>query len=232
MANQWFKFYGTEYLSDPKMLSLTACQRSCWVTLMSYASVVDEDGVVKHLTEDQLMIQAGIDYTRDEWNCTKGVLSHFEKLCMVTIDSGVITLCNWQKRQEIHSDSYERLKKWRSKKKDETDDNVSETFYDNGKNRIEENRIEENRREHTHKLAFDEFWNLYPKKVNRKRSEQKWKTLDFEAQQKILEVLPKQNASAVWMKEGGQFIPHPTTYLNGERWNDQVEVPKANYIKI
>ena len=220
MANQWFKFYGTEYLSDPKMLSLSALQRSCWVTLMAYASQ-SEDGVVRHLTEDQLMIQSGIDYTDSEqWNMCKGVLNVFEKLCMITIGNGVITLCNWQKRQEIHSDSYERLKKWREKKR-------TETFHDNGKNRIEENRIE-----HTPKIAFDEFWNLYPKKVNRRRSEQKWNSLDEPSQRKILDTLPKQIASTQWNRDGGQYIPHPTTYLNNERWMDEVELPKANYIKI
>jgi len=28
-----------------------------------------------------------------------------------------------------------------------------------------------------------------------------------------------------WLKDDGQFIPHPTTWLNQERWNDTVEVP-------
>jgi hypothetical protein len=217
MANQWFKFYGTEYLSDPKMLSLSAPQRSCWVTLMCYASQ-SEDGVVRHLTEDQLMIQAGIDYTDSEqWNMCKGVLAQFEKLCMLTIDNGMITLCNWQKRQETSLTSYERVKKHRQMKQ-----------FDNA--RIEENRIDKNRIEHIPKIAFDEFWNLYPRKVNRKRSEQKWNSLEEPVQQLILATLPKQIASSQWQRDNGQYIPHPTTYLNNERWNDEVEIPKLREV--
>ena len=30
--------------------------------------------------------------------------------------------------------------------------------------------------------------------------------------------------SEQWKKDDGQFIPHPTTFLNGERWNDEIDV--------
>ena len=76
---KWFKFYGEEYLSDPKMLSLTPCERSCWITLLSYASVND-DGVVKYITEEKLKIQAGLDFTRDEWEETKDVIKKFKNV--------------------------------------------------------------------------------------------------------------------------------------------------------
>jgi hypothetical protein len=72
MANQWFKFYGMEYLSDPKMLTLTTAQRSCWVTLLSYASISELPGEVRYLTEEQLMLQAGVEFGSDEWKRTKG----------------------------------------------------------------------------------------------------------------------------------------------------------------
>jgi hypothetical protein len=39
---------------------------------------------------------------------------------------------------------------------------------------------------------------------------------------KILAGLEKAKQSRQWMKDGGAFIPHPTTWLNGERWNDEV----------
>ena len=33
-------------------------------------------------------------------------------------------------------------------------------------------------------------------------------------------------ASEQWARDGGRYIPHPTTWLNGERWNDDAG-PKA-----
>lgn len=42
----------------------------------------------------------------------------------------------------------------------------------------------------------------------------------------MMQALGRQKASADWQKDGGQYIPLPTTWLNGERWEDveQVEV--------
>jgi DNA replication protein DnaC len=37
--------------------------------------------------------------------------------------------------------------------------------------------------------------------------------------------LEKQKVSTEWLKDGGQFIPHPATWLNGRRWED--EAPPA-----
>jgi len=132
---KWFKFYGQDYLSDPKMLSLDACERSCWITLLSYSSIND-NGMITHLDEYQLMIQAGVDPMADEWDMTKGILEKLVKLEMITDDNGMITVKNWQKRQETNLTSYERVKKYREKKRN-----------DNEKITLEENRREENRRD-------------------------------------------------------------------------------------
>lgn len=132
----WFKFYGTEYLADQKMAELTACERSCWITLLCYAT--ESNGIVKHVTETKLKQQAGVDFTKNEWEETTGVLRHFEDLEMIETDgNGKITICNWQKRQQNYSESYERVKKWREKKQ-------SETLI---KRPIEEKRREKNRKE-------------------------------------------------------------------------------------
>lgn len=75
---------------------------------------------------------------------------------------------------------------------------------------------------------FSRFWAAYPKKRNKARARQAFFRI-----KKIEKVFPvmmqalgRQKASADWQKDGGQFIPLPTTWLNGERWEDveQVEV--------
>ena len=40
----------------------------------------------------------------------------------------------------------------------------------------------------------------------------------------ILAAIDIQKRSVQWTKDSGQFIPHPATWLNGERWSDSVEV--------
>lgn len=71
-------------------------------------------------------------------------------------------------------------------------------------------------------ILFDEFWKLYPNKAEKKKSEAKWNALPIETQRIILEDLPKRKLGEKWSKDGGRFVEMPTTYLNGERWNDEI----------
>lgn len=114
------------------MLALSASERSCWITLLSYASVND-NGMITFLSEQQLMLQAGLDFQQEEWDRTTGILEKLVNLEMIRIDNGKITVKNWEKRQETSLTSYERVKRYREKKRN---DNVKIT--------LEENRIEEN----------------------------------------------------------------------------------------
>ena len=140
---QWFKFYGAEYLIDPKMATLTPCERSCWLSLLCYAAAAENGGSISHLSEDHLMAHSGIDIMSDDWTKTQGVLDRFVKLDMITLDNGVITLSNWTKRQGTALSGYERLKKWREKHRDDNNDNVSMITNDNGKRERERDRKKE-----------------------------------------------------------------------------------------
>lgn len=68
---------------------------------------------------------------------------------------------------------------------------------------------------------FDEFWSAYPRKEDKKRTKDIWgrKKLDEKADfiiQRVIE-FKEQN----W-KGKESFIPHASTFLNGERWNDEL----------
>lgn len=138
MAYNWFKFYGADYLSDPKILELHSGQRSCWITLLCYGSNASVRGVVPHLSEYTLMANSGLDPTCDEWEVTVGVLKRFEELGMITIDNGVITIKNWSKRQEVSLTPYERLKKYREKNK-----KITEVKRDDNA-RLDKTRLDKN----------------------------------------------------------------------------------------
>jgi hypothetical protein len=67
-------------------------------------------------------------------------------------------------------------------------------------------------------IAFDEFWNLYDKKVGRKKCIQKWKRLKECDKYLIMEHLPYYIEST----PNKQYRKNPETYLNGECWHDEV----------
>ncbi|RMV81249.1 helix-turn-helix domain-containing protein [Pseudomonas amygdali] len=75
------------------------------------------------------------------------------------------------------------------------------------------------------KGRFDIFWHLYPNKKGKAAAEKAWKKLKVtdDLFTLIANGLAKQCASKAWTKDEGQFIPHPSTWLNGKRWEDEVE---------
>lgn len=73
---------------------------------------------------------------------------------------------------------------------------------------------------------FEEFWKHYPRKIGKgaaKKSFVKRKPSQ-ELTQRMINAVEIQKKSPQWMRDKGQFIPHPTTWLNQERWEDEVEV--------
>lgn len=92
--------------------------------------------------------------------------------------------------------------------------------------------IYNNTSNNTH-IEFGKFWELYPKKVEKKKAEAKWNRLKKTEQDAILTDLPKRKATEQWQKAAGQYVPNPTTYLNGERWNDSIVTPASivNYME-
>jgi len=74
--------------------------------------------------------------------------------------------------------------------------------------------------------GFDEFWAAYPRKVAKIEARRAWaKSKERPALEVILVALEAQKASDAWTKDGGQYIPHPATWLNQGRWDDATEVP-------
>jgi uncharacterized protein YdaU (DUF1376 family) len=76
---------------------------------------------------------------------------------------------------------------------------------------------------------FDRFWNLYPRKQDKAKALKAWAKLKVgeELFALIAKALAAQATSHDWLKDGGRFVPMPTTWLNGRRWEDEVK-PASN----
>lgn len=81
-----------------------------------------------------------------------------------------------------------------------------------------------------HAKEFATFWKAYPKKQDKQRAmkafDKAMKQTDLETMLAALEV---QKHSADWKKDGGQYIPLPTTWLNGCRWEDEAASAVSEY---
>lgn len=69
---------------------------------------------------------------------------------------------------------------------------------------------------------FEAFWQAYPKKQGKGAAETAWKKLKPSAEltEKMLESLEQAKNCAQWQREGGQYIPNPSTWLNQKWWED------------
>ena len=77
--------------------------------------------------------------------------------------------------------------------------------------------------------GFGVFWNSYPKKVGKPAALKAFKAAKLNGNmQLVLHDIAEKAKSESWMKQGGQFIPNPATYLNQRRWEDSVSTNQHN----
>lgn len=76
-----------------------------------------------------------------------------------------------------------------------------------------------------HADAFGEFWTAYPKKRAKADARKAWQALKVKPDlfADIMAGLERAKASWEWQKDGGQFVPHPATWLRRGCWEDEFE---------
>lgn len=73
--------------------------------------------------------------------------------------------------------------------------------------------------------SFSIFWGVYPRKVAKPMALRAWLKIkpSIELTERILQGVRNHQAGKQWQEDGGRFIPHPATFLNQQRWEDEVE---------
>ena len=72
-------------------------------------------------------------------------------------------------------------------------------------------------------ITFDDFWRAYPRRVAKEQARKTWAKLHLTPEEgtAIIEALAWQVEQEQWTRAGGQFIPHPSTWLNRCQWQDE-----------
>ena len=167
---------------------------------------------------------------------------------VIPFDSGVVVIKHWRINNYLRNDRYTETKYLEEKSNLEVDKNGSYTAKNNtgipvgiptvstgkvrlGKDSIGKdiNNISCNENSEIEVLSqkemwFESFWEIYPKHQDKKKAKQKFLKLckDEKKYQEIMDGL--RNVLPVWAKKDTKYIPMPTTWLNGERWNDEVDL--------
>lgn len=71
---------------------------------------------------------------------------------------------------------------------------------------------------------FERFWQAYPRHTDKKKALLAFQRLkpDEDMLSAMLAAIEQQKQSDQWSRDGGAYIPHPSTWLNQERWNDEL----------
>jgi len=85
----------------------------------------------------------------------------------------------------------------------------------------------------TQDKRFTEFWALYPKKLKKKEAREAFKKIIKTSEMYALLRVGLEK----WVKEWDtwedterRYIPYPSTWLNGERWEDEIETKKKEVV--
>jgi len=71
--------------------------------------------------------------------------------------------------------------------------------------------------------GFAEFWDLYPNKKSKGQAEKTWLKMKVmpDLLATILAGIKRAKQSRAWLKNSGEFIPYPSSWLNAKGWEDQ-----------
>jgi hypothetical protein len=155
---KWFKFYGQDWLTDMKIMSMSMEDRLCYITLLALASSSDNNGTIKACNEEVIIRLSNIpEDTFHDINPVenaRGCLKRYEALQCVTLhDNGDVTINNFQRRQNEFLSGAERQKKYRERKKkanikdksdilERNDSNVTQRNDSNA--RLDKTRLDKN----------------------------------------------------------------------------------------
>lgn len=238
MSNQWLRLWH-DMPTDPKWRTIARVsgQTIALVQAVYLHLLVDASRNVTrgHATVTAEDLASALDVTDDQ---IESVIAAMQGR---VIDGQAIT--GWDRRQPKREDSgspetgaKSAAQRKREQRQREREDEARVASHDESRDvtqchaREDKDKEESKEQEHTPippkgaAAGFAEFWSAYPLKKAKATAEKAWQKLKPSAdlQAAILSAIAAHKLSADWQRDGGQYIPHPTTWLNQRRWEDEV----------
>jgi uncharacterized protein YifE (UPF0438 family) len=144
----------------------------------------------------------------------RNFLKRLQKCQMISFETTskltLIAVIKYDTYQSSQTDSKLILNRNQIDNKSKTNTNKNEKNVKNVKNDKETD------------LMFDKFWNLYPRKVNKKKTSITFNRLNKDNKEKAIEGAEAYKEHVKQNKVEIRFVMHPTTFLNGENWDDYI----------
>ncbi|MCP3941081.1 MAG: hypothetical protein GY710_06315 [Desulfobacteraceae bacterium] len=218
-------------IEKSKIASAPPCTRETWNWLLLNANFKDSTGKSGHTVKrgqifcrykdilEGLTWFVGFKATTYSTSQMKATMKYLRDELMVTTrkhrQGVMITICNYDKYQTFTN--YEQTNEQTNG--DTTKHPTQEPDMSDIKEVSEVINVCAN--------EFEKFWNLYDKKIDRKKCFAKWKRLKESDKEEIFKTLPNYLKS----NSNKEFRKHPKTYLNNESWNDEIFDPLEEELK-
>ena len=232
MKMPYIKFYVRDWMMSMDLRRCSYAARGLWIEMMCLMSM-DRYGYLEHngktIQEDELeSLTIGLS-TRDKGRVNpllkeleeQGVFSRDENKCIYSRRM----VSDYGKKQEFieygkHGGN-PKLKK-RVQKEDKKDQNPEPRTQNPEPTRGLTQGVNPLDIERVALTDFDVFWSLYPRKVGKKVAKESFQKKGCSAiMAKIELAIGDQSKSEDWQRDNGRYIPHPATWLNQERWDDE-----------
>jgi hypothetical protein len=114
----------------------------------------------------------------------------------------IVSICNWETYQQGEN------KKQQASNRQATGKQQASNTDNNDKN---------DKNDKKSPISFDQFWDLYDKKIGKKKSKKKWKALSETDQKKVMEFIPKYKS----YQPDSEYRKNPLTFFNNRSWEDE-----------
>lgn len=214
-----------DFWTDETVVELDYGDRLFFIGLWNFA---DDQGFLDYRPK-RIKMQV---FPGDNYDVVEGLarLHEASLVSLYTSESGLIVYINgWDKHQKISNPAKERYSL--------PDLDFCENFMEavqsplessallrKGRERKGKERSESRPRETDPQNGFDDFWDAYPRRTDKGHARKAFTT----ALKKVdAPTIVGAAASFAVTCNGSdpKFIPHPSTWLNGERWSDETLTP-------
>jgi uncharacterized protein YdaU (DUF1376 family) len=232
----FMQFYPADWIQDTQVL--TSAAKGAWIDILCQLWVSDTAG---SRTWNRKEFTTLLRLTYDEE--IEEMVADLSRVGDVTLtdrdDNEVETFhdCTWisiksrriiRDRESLTSrkESHKKYNDKRAIRKRQVNDSKTTPIYQKSEVRSHTSElIKEKTPAHSSlaACAFDQFWKVYPRKVGKKAAMKAWyKIMDRPPIIHITESIARAVQTDQWKKDNGQFIPHPATWLNEGRWDDEL----------
>lgn len=203
---KWFKLY-PEIANHPRLRILSFEDRWHYISVMCAKADGTLDQANAKLRDQMLSVHLGL--TPVEMAQVK------ERLMDVELIADDWDIINWEDKQSTDATGAARKRRQRAREKLAKEEELR------NKNKEQNVTVTGQSRDIEKEETVERIWKLFPKKVAKAKCVKKLTKLD----KPTLALIEKDLRARVWPTET-RYILNPETYINQERWLDEISMPE------